>query len=290
MSGHELKIRRARQHLEWIDTHLQPWIQGDAHTHWLEPNTDAPSEARVMAKLTKEPRPYPLSVRIGEFLHNMRSALDLLAYELALAYTQPLPDEIAESSEFPIFGDEDRQGNGGVGSANFSLLKRNGDPAPGHGLYKIRGMDPAAQTIVEGLQPYHRSADFREHPLWKLHELDRINKHRLLHVVAAAGVLTLAVDAGADMNDFPYERIESFSGKTLNTEIATNVGILTKRASFSADPVKVHPQASVEVIIDGIPSLAVMDETFNGPPVILTLTEIYNYVWTDVLPALTPYL
>jgi len=48
---------------------------------------------------------------------------------------------------------------------------------------KVGGIAPVARTIVEGLQPYRRGQNFASHPLWVLHELSRIDKHRLPHVV-----------------------------------------------------------------------------------------------------------
>ena len=65
-----------------------------------------------------------LSVIIGDALHNMRLALDALAYTLSCAYTNPLPQDMASSSEFPIFGDEDAHGTSGVGSARFHQTKK----------------------------------------------------------------------------------------------------------------------------------------------------------------------
>jgi len=82
----------------------------------------------------------------------LRAALDLLAFNLASVYTVPLSDDVAESSEFPIFGDEDRQGNTGVGATRFNSASNAGIPNRGSGLYKIRGVNPGAQTIIEALR------------------------------------------------------------------------------------------------------------------------------------------
>jgi hypothetical protein len=97
----------------------------------------------------------------------MRSGLDHLAYALAAAHTVPLPADFAEESEFPIFGDRDRQGRLGTGVSRFANTGRGG------GLHKIRGVDPRAQAIIEGSQPHQRGQDFASDPLWKLHELSR---------------------------------------------------------------------------------------------------------------------
>ena len=89
--GHRLKLRRAYDHLQWMRAYLQPWVEGDNHTEWLEPDPERPNWIQLMASLSDEPSVDPLSLVLGECLHNMRSALDLLAFELAAAYTKPLP-------------------------------------------------------------------------------------------------------------------------------------------------------------------------------------------------------
>ena len=46
---------------------------------------------------------------------------------------------------------------------------------------------PAAQAIIEGLQPHHRQYGFFvTHPLWLLHGLSNVDKHRALHVALLA--------------------------------------------------------------------------------------------------------
>jgi len=45
---------------------------------------------------------------------------------------------------------------------------------------KVRGIDPAAEKLIDVVQPYRTSDD----SLWFLTELDNIDKHRLLLVTA----------------------------------------------------------------------------------------------------------
>jgi hypothetical protein len=93
--------------------------------------------------------------------------------------------ELANSSEFPIFGNEVKNGTGSVGSAMFHRRQNDGQPAFGSSLFNIRGWHPDAQTEIEKLRPCHRGSAFRDDPLWILHELDRVDKHRLLHKTIA---------------------------------------------------------------------------------------------------------
>lgn len=125
--------------------------------------------------------PHSLSLVVGDCVHNMRSALDNLAYQLAVSHKQTLSDSEAQRSEFPIFNRR----------SEFHRLTKKGTPAPGSGLRKIESIDPAAQAIIESVQPYN-GGDWLF--LMLLHELDRIDKHRRL-ILSAAASATITVSA-----------------------------------------------------------------------------------------------
>jgi hypothetical protein len=269
---HRLKFRRAFDHLQQFKGAEDTWVQGDSHTVRSEHDPKT-RDMTFYATVTKQPGREPFSVQIGDFLHNLRSCLDLLAYELAVSYTKPLPKEIAEKSEFPIFGDVDGKGRTGTGTTRFR----------DNGCTKIQGWDPAAQTIVEELQPYKRGNVYADDPLWVLHELDRINKHRLLHAVAAGNVgIGMRVEPGITNAIFGPGVVESM-GSLVDTD--------TPVARFpnvrASDP-------SREVHMEITPALCVAfaDTTpcVASEPVYKTLTDLYFYVGSTVFDALEPFL
>lgn len=320
---HELKMARALKHLQDLGHEVSTWLNGDHHTvryeldrdsNWSGPIPPGPApgntaryflagsvfipgqgpgtpppgvqfgEGVLTAYATAEQPPGdPIGLLIGDALRNMRSALDNLAFALSSSYTNPLSDEFANSSEFPIFGDEDRQGNSGVGEAKFTAVDRRGDPARGSGLAKIRGWPPDAKTIVEGLQPYKRGQDFRSDPLWVLHELDRLDKHRLLHTTVAASRGTLW-----DIGEFRNIRcigpgfIESMDATVeTDTPISRIVGI--------------HPiDPDTEMHVEIKPALAVAfspgTSVAASQPVIDSLAAVYNYVVATVMTPLARFL
>ena len=320
---HELKLGRAVKHLEDLRKEVANWVGGDHHTvryefdpqsTWagpvppgpagsdtaryflagpvfipgLGPGTAPPGvqfgQGLVTALASAERPPSdPISLLIGDTLHNLRSALDNLAYSLASAYTQPLSQKIADASEFPIFGDEDRQGNTGVGGSLFNQRDRRGNPARGSGLSKIEGWDPGAQTVVEGLQPYKQGKDFRTDPLWILHELDRLDKHRLLHTTVAAAAGTLwDISAFRNIRCIGPGFVESCS-----TTIETDTSIGRICGVHLIDPssemhVEIRPVLFV-AFTAGAP-------VAGGQPVVETLAAIYNYIATTVIPLLASYL
>jgi hypothetical protein len=278
---YDLKRERAFKHLHDLDIEVQGWINGDHHS--VRPEGDPQRGTRWLVTAEQPPRD-PFSLLIGDALHNLRSCLDLLAYALASAYTRPLPVDIADTSEFPIFGDEDRAGNSGVGFNFFHNVKRKtGDPAPGSGLYKIRGWNPAARTEVERLQPYHRGTKFRADPLWVLHELDRISKHRLLHGTVAALEGTF------------WNPTESVNVAALSSGVIESMtGIVDTDTPFAAFPPFIPTDPSKDMHVEITPAL---DIAFaKGTPcvaeesILKTLYGLYVHVAGTIIPAFTRFL
>ena len=315
---HELKIKRAYKHLQDLNAAIGSWVEEkhyrvreefDPEARWpgpislrtayapgyrlagavfpggvphVDPIDPVFGKGVLTVSVTAEQPPLsPISLLIGDALHNLRSALDLLAFALANAYTKPLPEEVADRSEFPIFGDEDGHGGTGVGSARFYARTKAGKPAHGSGLAKISGWHPVAQAIVEGLQPYKRGDECRSHPLWVLHELDRISKHRLLHTTATGSAGTgWDVDRTRNVACIGPGFIQPLGGL-----LQTDTPVIRYWGVHVIDPdreVKMEVQPVIEVVFDA--SVA------NAEPVAGTMAVLYGYITEIVLPALTPYL
>lgn len=99
---------------------------------------------------------------IGDFVHNLRSALDHLVWSLIVHHG------IAPTNrhEFPVFLDE--------------VDYRRSAPK------KLAGLSSGALDEFESLQPFRSPVAGLEpqvQPLWLLHQMDVVDKHRLLHVV-----------------------------------------------------------------------------------------------------------
>jgi hypothetical protein len=112
-----------------------------------------------------EPVPPKLAPIIGDCLYNVRSALDNLVYELAIAYIgiDPLPEDRARVLEFPIFTDRVME--------------------PRECRNKIGCIHPDAQTFIKESQPYKRGdRDAPKHILSVLHNLSIKDKHRFPHL------------------------------------------------------------------------------------------------------------
>ena len=119
-------------------------------------------------------------VVIGEIVHNLRSALDLLAWQLALKDT---PEPYGRTA-FPIYliGHTDRR-------------DRNGNIIPqfwhtGHGLRLLKSIHRRYRTRIEAFQPYKRGNRGRQSPIFLLQELNNTDKHRLITVLGTWAVGT----------------------------------------------------------------------------------------------------
>lgn len=271
---HAVKLGRAREHLESLEKEGQRWFYGNHYRFRVERDGEY---ANLMVSGC-EPGVDPFSVLMGDCLHNLRSALDALAYELASAHTHPLPDDIAKDSEFPIVGDEDRKGVGGSGPR---LWKDNA-------LKKVRGMDPAAQAAIKGLQPYHRQTLFRKHRLWRLHDLDRINKHRVLHTVDAVS-LGSHFDAGLMQSIMDYVSVLGRSaaieiGGCTITEEETRFARFPWPPGVSEDEMKVKVRPAFKIVRAEVASEKEPDS------IVEELAAIYNFIKTSVLPPLEKFL
>jgi hypothetical protein len=111
----------------------------------------------------------------------MRSALDHQAFALnSKGYADAhggaeLPGKDANDSSFPIFGNESNRGEPMDGEDAFRSASAS-----------YRHMPAGARELIEKLQPYQRGDDFRRDPLWAIHALSRVDKHRIDIEVTAA--------------------------------------------------------------------------------------------------------
>lgn len=162
---HEYKLARALQHLEAYNGLVERWINFHAKSFPFKIESEVSGQDKryiVYWEPIEELPVVQLGLLVGDFLHNLRSALDHLAHELAAAYTVPLPAKAAETSEFPIFW--------------------KGPMDARQEQSKIGCIHPDAIKLIKAIQPHHKGSKYKEDPLWILNELERIDKHRTLHV------------------------------------------------------------------------------------------------------------
>lgn len=122
---------------------------------------------------------------IGEIAHNLRSALDGLAWQLALLHT-PAP---SRDTAFPIYLI-------GHTTRNVRHFWRKDS-----GLRLMQSIHRSLWTRIESFQPYKGRNGKRRNPLFLLQELNNADKHRLIPVLATTvgGMRIVGLSGGSQI-------------------------------------------------------------------------------------------
>ncbi|HEX6204497.1 MAG TPA: hypothetical protein VFZ29_01640 [Solirubrobacterales bacterium] len=155
LKGPQLKLDRAKHHIRDLEAARQRFFDANPYDLWEKENLETGQRELVVKRA--DPVPDSLSLISGDVIHNLRSALDHLIWQLVVANGGEPNDKTA----FPIWQSETKYKSGRPGYA--------------------KGISKAALKILDGLKPYEGGND----ALWRLHKLDIIDKHRLLLTVAA---------------------------------------------------------------------------------------------------------
>lgn len=240
--------------MECLKAEVEVWAEERPYRIWSDFDVD--SRYKITCLQVLDPPPAHLSHIIGDCIHNLRAALDHLALELAIVYKRGKVSEAIENdSAFPI------------------QRKRNSKDLE----CKLRGIDPRAKAIIEGLQPYERGDRYRGDYLWQFHWLDIEDKHRLPHVALLAqrgSGLFIPDNLTTDDIEFFWDPVES-------------------RASIARYPAFDETGAEVDVQITPMLSVAFgqrVPREFRGMPVPLRLRAIHDHIVNNVLPPLRPFL
>jgi hypothetical protein len=284
-----LKLRRSYAHLEDVKGKIGLYLDAANETFTTDPDPDRPGHVRGWVTADKPARD-PFSLLIGDCLQNLRTSLDQIAFELNTGRTSHATQDIEKRSEFPIFG-EDSPTDTGHDRFHRCHVKggKIGTPVPTSGLAKTEGMDSAAQKIIEKLQPYYRGNAYDTDPLWRIHELNRIDKHRSLHAaVGFSGGPQLHVEP-TDGPDF--QRALSEGG--FRGILDVRHGNVDGRTQIGAWPAGSTPEGKKLSAALGPRLTFTFEESVplvGGEDVIEVLVALYNYVVTDVFPPLIGYL
>jgi hypothetical protein len=153
-----MKLQRAEEHFGQLMAEHSAFLERNPYRVLREAEPrDHHFAWRV--KVVEQPPLEKWSSLVGECVHALRSALDHTAYALVNC-----TEFVSDKPEFPVFYDR----------------------APTEADYakKLPGVSPEVIAVVEPLQPYNREG--LKDPLYAVHQLDILDKHRYLHVVSSA--------------------------------------------------------------------------------------------------------
>jgi len=158
LTGPYLKVSRAKEHLDSLNSGINEFRESESYRYSAEENLQ--TSEYIITIVFDEP-PLPLSLIVGDFICCLRSALDHLAWQLALLTT--LPKFPSRKVEFPIIGKFGSRTEGIISDAT-------------------KGIPEKAVARIRELQPYNRGSAYKSTHLWRLHTLWNIEKHRHLTI------------------------------------------------------------------------------------------------------------
>lgn len=165
--GYRLKLRRAKEHLDFIEREGIRFIQD----HFDSPLPFQPkpeNQWTILRHGDVEPLSPMWGTYFGDVLHNTRAALDQLVCALILRAD---PDESVEHAQFPIYDVEEKWIN------DIERRRRVPDRRP-----MIDGLPEGIATAIKELQPYKlKKADRKTAPLMLLLIASNADKHRAVH-------------------------------------------------------------------------------------------------------------
>jgi hypothetical protein len=229
-----LDLRSSFRKLNWAKEHIDNL--GRARVSFLGRNSYYgipkfnPETNRTQFILQSVPDiPSDIPLLLGDAAHNLRTALDHLAS--ALARSNNIPDS---KVYFPI-----------CETADVYKAKSEG---------KAKGIPPEAKKLIDRLKPH--GGDDGNHLLWGLHQLDIIDKHRL--------VLTTTLKTGGwsvSLNQSSTEyRFEFLAALKTGDIIGDVVGKSDRQMSITPDIAFGEPEA------------------FAGEAIFPTMTILAQYV------------
>lgn len=148
------KLERAEKHILNLDKAWRDFVEGGAYEVVSD---DDPQTGERVFKIGTAMQIGPLlGLLVGDAIHNLRSALDHLAYHLVCVGTRNFSGPHTHVY-FPIF--------------------RNRTEYEAKKLGKIKGMSENAIKAIDGIEPYGGGAG---DIFWGLDQLDIFDKHRIL--------------------------------------------------------------------------------------------------------------
>ena len=223
----ELDLTECLARCEWAGHHLARLREAIRNYEQSDPysiRTDFDSRAYTSSVyITPKPMPLAISFMAGDVVHNLHSALDHFAWQLALAIDPHGPT-------FPLEDDPD----GASWRWLFFPLRSKADDSDNWLPERLRGASDDTKAFLRDVQPFAAADNPRDATVWKLQELSKADKHRvpLIAVPSLYQTDTLTITT-------PFSRVNSrimrlvrvphmLEGETLLVRVGYNTVPLSK--------------------------------------------------------------
>lgn len=171
--GCRLKLLRAEEHFQNLQNSMHEFYEREPYTLVQEHNLE--QDQHILRLKVREDPPPAWSPIIGDIVHNMRSALDHLVWQLVVKNGE----EPTVTNQFPIFLLDPF-------APEAHLTKRSRDKAINGWKRNTRGMHLQDIELLKDHQPYLTSDNPESNPLHLLRELSNWDKHRTLHFASSS--------------------------------------------------------------------------------------------------------
>jgi hypothetical protein len=189
------KLWRAKHHYDELVTELRAYFASNPGDMVTAPNSTPENVIYVFRTKTRVPARFGLIA--GDYIHNVRSTLDYLIWQLVIANGET-PDR---SNQFPIC-------TGAPKTMTWDESLKRG---------RLRGIDSSAIEIVRSVQPcFDTESGPAPHPLAVLEEINNENKHRRVLLTGLATVMTPVVKPPIGHAEFQVSSMKD--GETVDGE------------------------------------------------------------------------
>jgi len=257
-----IKVERAKEHVSnleaLVERFLHPERQPEPYRvlRFCELDT---GDLVFKVKASGQP-PLSWSAILGDAIHNLRSSLDLLVCELVRAEG----NKVGEGTKFPMFRS----------AASFANAFNPGPPGA------IKGAPQRAIDLIKAAQPYKGA----NNAFWRLHQLDIVDKHKLLVPVGMAQGAIIH-----DLTRMVANNPDLASGLTTAQPLTTPADISTTERQFPLEDgtviyrvpargredvmtqMHMHPELTFEVAFGE-------GEVVKGEPLVQMLHELVQFV------------
>jgi len=166
------KHRRGAEHLAQLNSEVSEYLGSEPKPHRTagEFHPDR-REYVVIGEIVKPMPEVWWGVLLGDALHNLRSALDHLVWQLILLNTGK---DGSTENKFPIESSGQR----------YWSIAKNGRPSVRDRA--LKGVSDQHRTLIDALQPYRTREEGRASQLANLRDWSNFDKHRLLNPALTA--------------------------------------------------------------------------------------------------------
>lgn len=251
MESVDAKMARAKEHLDTLYAEAGAFFESTKRNFTLK---SSGQEAWIVHYIEDSIPPMRFGVLLGECVFNLRSALDNLVCGLIRTADSHAP---CKGTQFPICSAKEHWDN--------TWQKH------------LRGVEPAAQKMIRGLQPCFRMSSRPDNdPLSILNVLCNSDKHRAVTLTLAySHDLTVTVRANDGTVEI-WRATEPLYAGDVHT------------IPLNLDPAKIQPNARVEARGTGVLIIGEIGP-WEQRPVWSVLTDLYEYVRDRVVIPMKPF-